>query len=113
MLSTDCGKNIGCSGLNECCCLKQECCLKAGVDSIGCLLGKPVVLELMLCKLGCFCCSVGLKKPKFIAKGKSDCFCFRSNCSLPPDDDTPTMIALYGLQCYPKVGCCNKFSDAK
>jgi hypothetical protein len=113
LISTDFGKVIGCSGMNQCCCLKQECCLKVGEKPMECMLGKPVVLELMLCKIACPCCSVGVKKPEIIVKGKSECCCFRSNCALPPDDDTPMMLALYGLLCYPKQGCCKKFSDAK
>lgn len=106
-------KNIGCGSVNECCCLKEEFCLKVGEKPMECLMGKPVLTELMLCKIGCPCCSIGLKKPKFICKCVADCFCFTNNLALPPDDDTPGMFALYGLLCYPKQGCCKKFSDAK
>ena len=113
MISFDFAKVIGCSGMNECCCLKEEFCCKVGEKPMECILAKPVVTELMLCKLGGVCCTIGLKKPKPICKGKSECCCFRNNMALPPDDDTPSSFALYGLLCYPKQGCCVKFSDAK
>lgn len=113
LCSFDFGKVIGCSHVDECCCLKHEFCLKVGEKPMECMMGKPVVLELMLCKLALPCCSCGLKKPKFVCKGIHQCCCFKSNLALPPDDDTPLMVALYGLLCYPKQGCCKKFSDAK
>ena len=113
MISPDVSKVIGCSNLSECICLKSECCLKVGEKPMECLFGKPVLLELMICKIGCPCCSIGAKKPKFIIKGKNEFCCFRSNCAIPQDDDTPSMCALAGLLCHPKQGCCKKFSDAK
>ncbi len=113
MISTDFAKVIGCAGMNECICLKQECCCKLGEKPMECATGAPVVLELLLCKIGFPCCSCGIKQPKPVIKGKGECFCFRNNCALPPDEDTPMMFALYGALCYPKQGCCVKFSEAK
>ena len=113
LISTDFAKVIGCSATNECCCLKEECCLKVGEKPMDCLVGKAVISELMICKIGLPCCSIGLKKPKPLCKGHGECCCFRNNLALPPDSDTPSIFALYGLSCYPKQGCCMKFSDAK
>ena len=113
LISTDFAKVIGCGSMQECICLKQECCIKVGEKPMDCILAKPVVLELMICKIGCPCCSIGLKRPKPICKGKGECCCFRNNVALPPDDDTPMMFALYGLLCYPKQGCCKKMSESK
>lgn len=113
LISFDFAKVIGCGSMQFCCCLKQECCCKLGEKPMDCLLGKPVLVELMLCKIGAPCCSIGLKKPEPACNGKGECFCFRNNLSLPPNDDTPLMFALCGLLCYPKQGCCQKFSDAK
>lgn len=113
LISSDLGKVIGCSCLNECFCIKNEFCLKVGEKPMECLLGKPVIVELMLCKVGCACCSCGVKKPKLFVAGKSEVCCLSTNCALPPDGDTPSLLALFGLLCYPKQGCCKKFSDAK
>ena len=113
LISQEFAKNIGCSCLNECICIKQECCLKIDQSSLGCVCCTPVLLELMICKVACFCVSCGLKKPNMLAKSKGDCFCMRSQLTLPPDDDTPSIFALCGLLLYPSVGCCKKFSDVK
>jgi hypothetical protein len=113
MINTDFGKVIGCSCVQTCFCLKEECCFQVGEKSKGCLLGAPVVTELMLCKIGAPCCTIGLKQPKMEIEGHGKCFCFRSNIALPPNEDTPMMVSLYGLLCFPKQGCCVKFGDAK
>lgn len=113
LISFDFAKVIGCQVLNECICLKQECCCKVGVKPKEILFGSPVVLELLLCKIGLPCCSIGIQQPKPLIKGKGECFCFRNKCALPPDDDTPMMFGLYGLTCFPKPGCCVKYSEAK
>lgn len=61
-------------------------------------------------KVGLPCCSIGLKVPTICMKAKSQCFCLTSNVAIPPDEDTPLMLAIMGVMCFPVFGVCMKMS---
>jgi hypothetical protein len=108
LLSDDFAKFIGCSGVSECLCIREEFCCKANTDPMPCVVGPA---DGFIVKIGAPCCSCGLKVPDILLKGKSQCFCLTSNAALPPDADTPMMFAVYGLSCFPQFGCCLKMSE--
>ena len=108
LIWTDTAKFIGCSGVSECLCIKEEFCCKANTPQMPIVLGAA---EGFICKLGLPCCSCGLKVPTIILKGKSQCLCIVGNAAFPPDEDTPMMFALYGLTCFPVQGCCMALKD--
>lgn len=99
---------VGCSGVSECLCIREEFCVKAGTDPMPCVVGAA---EGFICKLGAPCCSIALKVPDLLLKAKSQCCCFVGNAAIPPDQDTPMMCAVYGLVCLPVQGCCLKMKD--
>uniref|UniRef100_A0A7S3HLB0 Uncharacterized protein n=1 Tax=Spumella elongata TaxID=89044 RepID=A0A7S3HLB0_9STRA len=106
LISTDIAHFIGCAGISECLCIHEEFCLKANTAFMPCVIGPA---SGYLCKIGIPCCAFGIKIPTVLLKGKSSCFCLTTNCAFPPDADTPLMLAVYGLMCFPVIGCCNKF----
>jgi hypothetical protein len=108
LLWLDCMSNPGCAGVNECVCIKEEFCCRQGVEPMPIVVG---VAEGFLCKIGLPCCSCGLKVPEICMKAKGQCCCFIANAAIPPDADTPMMIAVYGLTCFPVQGCCVPFKD--
>lgn len=101
--------SLGCSGAVECLCIKEELCCTPSTPVMPCIIGAA---EGFICKIGAPCCSCGVKVPTICAKGNSKCFCLTNQLALPPDADTPLMIAVYGLMCFPIQGCCVKFSEA-
>lgn len=98
---------VGCSGVSECLCIREEFCCKAATEPMPCVVGPA---EGFLVKIGAPCCSCGLKVPTICLKGKGQCCCFVNNAAIPPDADTPLMCAVYGLVCFPVQGCCMKLS---
>mmetsp|Transcript_58828 Transcript_58828/g.120362 ORF Transcript_58828/g.120362 Transcript_58828/m.120362 type:complete len:131 (-) Transcript_58828:165-557(-) len=109
-LYTDFPACVGCSGMNECLCVQEEFCLKAGTTPMPCVVGPA---EGFICKIGLPCCSCGLKIPTVLCKGKSQMCCVAAQQEFPPGTDVPMLCALYGLVLYPKVGCCMKWSEFK
>eukprot|EP00428_Durinskia_dybowskii_P069066 CAMPEP_0170401106 /NCGR_PEP_ID=MMETSP0117_2-20130122/24847_1 /TAXON_ID=400756 /ORGANISM="Durinskia baltica, Strain CSIRO CS-38" /LENGTH=154 /DNA_ID=CAMNT_0010657885 /DNA_START=47 /DNA_END=511 /DNA_ORIENTATION=+ len=101
---------VGCGGQNECLCIKEEFCLRQGADPLPIVLGAA---EGFICKLGLPCCSCALKQPEICLKAKAQCCCIVGNAALPPDEDTPLMLAVYGLSCFPVVGCCVPMKDVR
>ena len=61
-----------------------------------------------LCKLGLLCCSVGLRKPVALCKGRSHLGCCIHSMAFPEDKlYVPFPVcALLFLQCKPNCGCC-------
>ncbi|KAJ1455875.1 hypothetical protein M885DRAFT_518740 [Pelagophyceae sp. CCMP2097] len=99
---------IGCMGKSECLCLTHEVCLKANT--------KPLLCDTPpgdICQVGLGLCSVGLKKPTTCCKGQEQLCCVVEMAAFPTDNDVPATCALYGLMCFPKVGCCVKLGDLK
>ena len=85
----DCPACIGCSGNNGCLCCEFECCCKADTKA--------------LC---CGCCACKCVKLDSCCHGQQQCFCCVDSCSFPTNAETPFIIALCFLVCYPKFKCC-------
>lgn len=101
---------IGCSGKEECLCIEEELCCKAGTAPL------PVGLKTgdgYICKLELYCCSCGLKIPTIICKGKGQCFCCVQQAAFPPDNDVPMMCAVCFLACLPGFGFFKTVADIK
>ena len=102
----DCDNTVFCCVQEgEFLCLRSSGCLAAGVPDKG--VGM-VTQEDEICKLGLYCCNIGLLVPQTLCKGASQMLCCYSVSSLPCHEDyVPGCVcAYYGLQCAPKCGCC-------
>jgi len=64
-------------------CIRSGCCLALGVDDRGVgMVTKEGKGE--ICKIGLYCCDLGLVKPKVLCAGFSKCLCCIDVCALPP-----------------------------
>ena len=86
-------------------CLRSSACCAVGVPDKGC---GCVTEDDECCKIGLYCCNLGLLVPKTLCKGARQCLCLYSVVSLPCHDDyvKELVCAYYGLQCCPNCGCC-------
>mmetsp|Transcript_7551 Transcript_7551/g.7139 ORF Transcript_7551/g.7139 Transcript_7551/m.7139 type:complete len:132 (+) Transcript_7551:71-466(+) len=73
---------IGVKESTECLCLTSDCCLalKTNPYDVG-----MVTQSDEICKVGAYCCTLGLKKPKVLCSGAGHCLCFKEVASLPFD----------------------------
>mmetsp|Transcript_11513 Transcript_11513/g.29966 ORF Transcript_11513/g.29966 Transcript_11513/m.29966 type:complete len:140 (-) Transcript_11513:195-614(-) len=81
---------LGVSAKGELCCLEGECCIKPKAPPISklyCIDLRVTNFQLRLKKQVQYCCCV-------------------ANFALPPDNEIPITFAKFGLQIYPKIGCC-------
>jgi hypothetical protein len=102
----DCDKTVLlCTSESEFLCLTSAGCLAPGVPDKG--IGM-VTEDDEICKIGCYCCNLGLMPPKTLCRGVSQCLCCYNVTALPFDEDyvSGPVCAVYGLQCAPKCGCC-------
>ncbi len=106
LISLNCCEFLGCSGVSECLCIKEEFCCKPSHPCMPCIL---FCSEGFCCRLGMCCCNIGIKLPDHCCKSQSQFCCITTNASLPNDEDTPCIVAMCGLVCYPKCGCCTTF----
>ena len=58
----------------------------------------------------CLCCenktSLKMVECTTCCKSKGQAFCLVSNGAFPSDAEVPCQLALFGLTCYPHLGCC-------
>ena len=89
---------MGCAQMGGCLCLKSECCFKSPC--------KPF-LKCTCCHWCCFCyqCDCAMKNLT-CCQQTQQCFCLGGGCAIPCTKDVPMMLAMMGLMCYPKCGCC-------
>lgn len=85
-------------------CFTHEHCLAANHDQLGIGL---VTASDEICKLGCFCCTIGLKKPVVLFKGAGQTWCVTAAMSFPWHKDyvEEPVCAVCGFQCLPDLGC--------
>merc|ERR1719384_1353637 len=76
------------------CCLEAEFCCKTGVAEDK----RPM----------CFCIGCGCVSPSTCIKQQQQCCCCVSAAAIPPDEEVPCMVSMWGLNCYPKGGCCQE-----
>jgi len=105
---------VGCSGMGEFLCIKQQCCCKLeGVEPYSCACGEAKEDPNLFCQLSLCCIALGCKRPTVCCKAQEHCCCVVTNCTLPADDEMPMTCAFCGIQCYPACGCCKKLKDLK
>ena len=83
-----------CKGKSDCLCLTQEQCLSAGEESLGC----GCVTDKNnneCCKLGCLCCTYGLKTPSNVCAFAQKTLCCVSVGSCPFDKEYIEEYVLY------------------
>jgi hypothetical protein len=93
----------------EClCCVREACCALDGEKSLA----NPLPIGLvtaddLICKLGLFCCTLGLKMPSVCCLGEGKCLCCRNGCAFPQAEPVPNFTcAIYGLRILPgPLGC--------
>lgn len=98
---------LGCAGEGECLCIGDKFCCKPGASPYWCSAPDTI------CQIGCGCLACFLKAPTVCCKRQGQCCCCVGNQSFPCDADMPVLISAYFLTCYPKCGCCVKYSDVK
>lgn len=99
---------VGCSSQYECLCIGEEFCFSP--------YHPPLLCERkdgQICQIGLYLCSIYLKTPTICCKGGGHCCCSMGECSFPPEPHMPFLVAAYGLMCFPKIGCCVKWSEVK
>jgi hypothetical protein len=93
----------------DCLCFRQSCCLDTNTKprGVGCV-GNSEAGE--CCKVGLYCCELGLITPKTLCAGVTQCLCLVGVISCPSDRDYVPGCACAGsfLQCAPKCGCCQE-----
>lgn len=96
---------IGCVSAGDCLCCRHNCCLAVGHDSVGCGM---TTQEDECCKIGCFCCDIGLLCPARLCTHAEQVFCIQQVGALPFDKDyVPDCVCAYcGIICAPECGCC-------
>jgi hypothetical protein len=98
-----------CSKLqSEMLCFTHEHCLAANHDHLGIgLLNAPAEC----CKLGCFCCTCGLKIPEVLFQGAGQAWCVTAAMSFPWHKDyvESPVCAVCGFQCIPDLGCAKTY----
>ena len=105
----DCGHCICCC-LSEidCLCYRESCCLACNAKprDCGCCVQSRDRGE--ICKIGCFCCDVGLVYPTKLCACASQYWCCTSVASFPWSKEyvKAPVLAWCFLQCCPKCGCC-------
>mmetsp|Transcript_4406 Transcript_4406/g.5784 ORF Transcript_4406/g.5784 Transcript_4406/m.5784 type:complete len:154 (+) Transcript_4406:91-552(+) len=93
---------VGCYHHRDFLCIRFSLCLALGVDSRG----VGVVTESNkgeICKIGLYCCDLGLVKPKVLTAGFSKCLCCIDVCAIPqvPGYMDGLTFAMCCVQCYP------------
>ena len=99
-----CEECAGISEDTEFACCQCICCLKADAPPLWCK--GLVVDDNTCCQVGLGICQLVCRKPTVCCKQQTQCFCCVQECSLPPDDERPPMVAFLGMQCVPATGCC-------
>eukprot|EP00531_Pseudo-nitzschia_arenysensis_P016062 CAMPEP_0116133632 /NCGR_PEP_ID=MMETSP0329-20121206/10212_1 /TAXON_ID=697910 /ORGANISM="Pseudo-nitzschia arenysensis, Strain B593" /LENGTH=173 /DNA_ID=CAMNT_0003628281 /DNA_START=253 /DNA_END=774 /DNA_ORIENTATION=- len=105
----DCNNiEMGCRTEEDCLCIRHTACLSMTAKNKGFLLTTDENDPDEICKLGLFCCDVGLVKPSALCSGAAVLCCFYEVCSFPCSDQyvDECVCAYLGLQCAPKCGCC-------
>mmetsp|Transcript_8890 Transcript_8890/g.18475 ORF Transcript_8890/g.18475 Transcript_8890/m.18475 type:complete len:168 (-) Transcript_8890:201-704(-) len=104
----DCNNiEMGCRTEEDCLCIRHTTCLSFTAKSKGLCLTTDKDAEEECCKLGLFCCDIGLIKPSTLCSAAGVLCCFYDVCSLPCSDQyNPFVCAYLGLQCAPRCGCC-------
>ena len=92
---------LGCKRSEECLCCVDETCIHADLDDnlgIG-LVTDPSNKE--FCKLGLFCCSLGLKMPTTLCNGACHFLVIKTANSLPFDEDFMPELncTIFFIQC--------------
>lgn len=95
----------GCRGTSECLCIVGDTCCAVGD---ACYPFGVVTQPTDICRLGCGCCTLGLRSPRFCQARASQMCCLNSVCSFPYHNDyVPTCVcARCFLTCAPTCGCC-------
>lgn len=126
LLSTSVHSFLGCSFHEECkpesliyfwesnnllglCCL-EEFCIKFNTPLMPIVFGTGAGFLFMI---GCPCCLWGLKVPDKLCKTKNQVLSVTVNAAFPLDMDTPLMLAVLGLMCFPKIACCAKIAEVQ
>uniref|UniRef100_A0A7S3PBH6 Uncharacterized protein n=1 Tax=Amphora coffeiformis TaxID=265554 RepID=A0A7S3PBH6_9STRA len=94
-----------CQGSNECLCLVSEHCLAVNAQPLGLgLVTNKSNGE--FCKLGLFCCTLGLKMPSVLCAGATQILCCEDVQSFPFDSDyvNKPVCAYLCVQCLPECG---------
>ena len=99
---------IGATVNGECLCLGQELCLEQGHPPILCDKKSD-----QWCQIGLYICGCYAKPPSTLCKQAGHCFCCVGECSFPPEGSMPCILAVYGLMCAPKFGCCVRWKEVK
>ena len=107
----DCGNTCECGYRKEedCLCIRHACCISANAKSRGLGLVTNKEDENECCKIGLWCCDLGLVNPKTCCSGASSLCCIYEVVSCPCSEhyvNECVCAFCYGIACAPKCGCC-------
>ena len=91
----------------DCLCFRHACCLSLNSKPLGCgCTGDKEQGE--CCKIGAFCCDVGLVTPTSLCACASACLCCYEVTSCPCSENylDKCVLACCFIQCCPTFGCC-------
>jgi hypothetical protein len=94
-----------CQGSTELLCIVSETCLAVNAQPLGIGLVTDKSNK-EICKIGLFCCTLGLKMPEVCCSAASQCLCCEEVASLPFDSDYvgKPVCAYLCVQCLPEFG---------
>lgn len=104
----DCENPMFCSaGTCDCLCIRHASCCAVDAKHRGCGMTTNKE-EGGICKIGLFCCDLGLIHPTKICAYASKCLCCYDVGSIPFDEDYvgELVCAYFCIQCAPECGCC-------
>lgn len=94
-----------CQANNECLCLVSQGCLAVNAEpfGIGLVTDKG---NKEICKIGLYCCTLGIKIPQVLCAGASQCLCCEDVQSFPFHGDfvDKPVLAYLCIQCLPEFG---------
>ena len=97
--------SLCCEGSNECLCLVSQTCLSVTAEPLG--IGMVTdASNKEICKIGLFCCTLGLKIPEVLCSGACQVLCCQDVQSFPFDSDYvgKPVCAYCFVQCLPEFG---------
>jgi hypothetical protein len=95
-------------GAVDCLCIRHSCCCAVMTPDKGLGLTTDETRG-EFCKIGLFCCDLGLILPTKLCGCASQCLCYYSVANFPCSNEyipAPVCTCLPFCQCFPRFGCC-------
>ena len=109
LIHSDCNNPILlCKGAEDCLCVRHSFCCAINTPNKG--MGLTTEKDRgECCKIGCFCCDLGLIWPNKLCGCASQCLCWYEVANFPCSNEyipAPVCTVCPFCQCCPRCGCC-------